>query len=187
LKEKTLVLVKPEGIQRGLIGEFIKRFEQKALKIIGLKIIIPDKALVEKQYIFEPEWAENTGRKTREAYEKKGIKLTKSNAEIGKEVRKKLIDYLNGQPVIAIALEGYHAIEIVRKIIGHTEPRQAMPGTIRGDFSVDSYDLGDAFGRPVKNLVHASDSPENGLREINVWFDKKELIDYEMHEQKIAH
>lgn len=187
VKERTLVLVKPEGIQRGLIGEILTRFEKKALKVIGLKMAVPDRGLVERHYAFDPEWAENTGSTTREAYEKKGIKVNKSNIEIGKEVRQKLVDYLTGLPVVAIALEGFHAIEIARKIVGHTEPRQALPGTIRGDYSMDSYVLGDDRNRPVKNLVHASDSPANGDREIGVWFSKKELVDYELHAEKIAH
>ncbi|MBI5884891.1 nucleoside-diphosphate kinase [archaeon] len=187
LKERTLILIKPDAVQRGLAGEILKRFEQKALKVIGIKMVKPDKSVIENHYTLDLEWAENVGRKTKQAFKEKGIEIDKAEVDIGKEVRQKLINSLHSQPVIAIVLEGYHAVEIVRKIVGHTEPRQAMPGTIRGDFSVDSYALGDERNRSVKNLVHAADSRKNAEREIAVWFKETDLVDYERPEEKAAH
>ena len=94
------------------------------------------------------------------------------------EIRKRNIDFIREGPVVAIVLEGPHAIEIVRKIIGHTEPRQAIPGTIRGDFiSIESYAVSDAEGRAARNLVHASDSAENANREVDLWFKKNEIME----------
>jgi nucleoside-diphosphate kinase len=152
--EKTLVLVKPDGVKRGLIGEIIQRFEKAGLKIIGLKLEWLDKEFAEKHYTED---------------------ITKRR---GEKVRNMLLDYIVEGPVVAMVLEGIHAIEIVRKIVGDTQPKAAIPGTIRGDFCHVSYDYADKENIAVKNLIHASGDAKDAKHEINLWFKEKELHDY---------
>ncbi|QQG39588.1 MAG: nucleoside-diphosphate kinase [Candidatus Aenigmatarchaeota archaeon] len=177
--ERTLVLIKPDGVARGLIGECVKRFEQRGLKVVGMKMIRPDAKLVGDHYTDDLEWLTSVGRKTKVSYEKKGMKMDKPDVEIGRYVRKWLMDYLASGPVVALVLEGHHAVEIARKLCGDTEPRVALPGTIRGDLSVESYMIGDEKQRPVKNVVHASGSVKEAESEMKVWFSENELCSYE--------
>ncbi len=150
--QRTFVLIKPDGVYRGLIGEIIKRFEQRGLKIIGLKMVWVDEEHAGKHY----------------------------EEHKGKPFYQGLIDYLTEGPVVAMVIEGANAIENVRKIIGSTEPKKSMPGTIRGDFAHISYERADSVGKPLKNLIHASDSPESAEREIKLWFKEEEIHDYKL-------
>ena len=180
IKEQALVLLKHDVIQRSLIGKIITRFEDSGLKIIGAKMIWPDESLALKYYPFNEEWALEVFKKTKKVYDEKGKKFEyKDRKEHGLTIQKWLVNFLKEGPVITLVLEGPHAIEIIRKMIGSTEPRQATPGTIRGDFAVaESYALADSKKRALRNLIHASDSVENAQREIAVWFDNKELHNY---------
>lgn len=187
MKEKTVILVKHDGVQRGLVGEIIKRFEQRGLKISAMKLIKPSKELAEKNYLITPEWAEKLGNNTRKAAEKQGIELKETNEEIAKRVHGWLIDYLCEGPIVAILFEGYHAIEIGRKIVGHAEARQAQVGTIRGDFSTESYFLADNLKRPIRNMVHASGNKAEAENETKVWFNKDEVYDYKLHKWSVMH
>ena len=173
--ERTLVLLKPDAVQRSLVGKIIERFENVGLKIIGMKMVSVDEKLADKHYLAE-NFLTTTVPKTRAAYSKRGIDIKESDLEIAKRIQKMLISYLQEGPVIAFVLEGYHAIEVTRKLIGETEPRSAFPGTIRGDFFMDSYILADREERPIRNLIHASGNKEEAEYEINLWFTKKELI-----------
>ena len=177
MKERTLVLIKPDGVKRGIIGKIITRFEEAGLKIIGLKLIWADKELAKNHYFLDEEWAKNTYEKTKSTYESQGKKHPiKDHMEFGKTIQKWNMDFLTEGPVIAVVLEGYHAIEIVRKMVGSTEPRQSLPGTIRSDFaSTESYSVTDKNSRVLRNLAHASDSVENARREINLWFSPEEI------------
>ncbi len=170
--EETLVLIKPDGVQRKLVGDIIKRFEKVGLNLVGLKILKPSADILEKHYPLEPEWIKELAKKTRESFIKKGITLKESDLEIGKRVQLWLTKSLGSGLVVAMVLRGNKSIEIVRKLTGATEPKQAMPGTIRGDFSNDSYDLADKEKRSLFNLIHASSSVEDAKREINIWFKK---------------
>jgi len=184
--ERTLILVKPDGVQRGLVGEIIKRFEQKGLKIVAIKLVNPTEEQIGTHYAYDKEWLLSVGKKTKEVFAKKGITMDETELEIGERIRKWLIESLQ-DPIIAIVFEGYHSIEIGRKLAGSTQPREALPGTIRGDFSVDSYALGDLKKRTIKNIIHASDSKETAKREIAVWFSDNEIINYEKHDWKVIH
>ncbi len=179
MNEKTLILIKPDGVKRNIIGKIISRFEDTGLKIIAMKMIHVNEEHAGKHYPLDEEWAKKVFDKTKLVYEKEGREMKHKNyMDWGEEIRKRNIDFIKEGPVIAIVLEGPHAIEIVRKIIGHTEPRQAIPGTIRSDFiSIESYVVSDAEGRAARNLVHASDSVENANREINLWFKKNEIME----------
>ncbi len=178
--EQTLVLLKPDALQRSLIGQIITRFENAGLKIISMKMLQADEELAKKHYRIEEKWAKQVYEKTKASYEKEGKKIPyKDHNETARAIQKMNMQFLREGPVIAIALEGPHAIEIVRKMVGLTEPRQAAPGTIRGDFAiVESYMLADSKKRVLRNLIHASDSIENAKREISLWFDNSELHNY---------
>jgi nucleoside-diphosphate kinase len=148
--ERSLVLVKPDGVQRGLIGTCINRFEQRGMKIIGLKMVWIDKEFSEQHY----------------------------SAHIDKEFYKGLEEFMTSAPVVAMVVEGIEAVEQVRKIVGGTEPKGADIGTIRGDFAHVSYKYADEKGISIKNLIHASGTSEEAEKEINLWFSVEELYNY---------
>lgn len=173
--ERTLVLIKPDAVLRGFVGEIIHRFERTGLKYIGMKMVYADKELAGKHYKDDEEWYKAVGEKAIRSAEKGGIKLTDSPRDIGVRVRSFLIEYVTMAPMIALAIEGHRAVEVVRKLVGTTNPIESPPGTIRGDFTIDSYDLADASKRPIQNIIHASDSKENGEEEVKLWFKPEEL------------
>ena len=177
MQERTLVLIKPDGVKRGISGKIISRFEDSGLKIIALKFIWADKELAKNHYFLDEEWAKSVYEKAKKGYEKEGKKMPyKNHMEIGKQIQSWNMDFLMEGPVVAIVLEGNHAVELSRKMIGGTEPRSSPPGTIRSDFaSVESFAVADANKRVIKNLVHASDSVESAKREINLWFSPEEI------------
>lgn len=181
--EKTLVLVKPDGVARGLVGEVLSRFERTGLKIIGLKMVWAKSDLIDKHYPKDDEYLANIGRKSLETYQKYALDPkreigTDDPREIGKRVREWLLAYLTSGPVVAIALEGMHACDNVKKIAGPTLPSSAPPGTIRGDFSIDSSQAANAKKRAIKNVVHISNDPKEGQYEVELWFSKEELFSY---------
>ncbi len=160
--EKTLVLFKPDAVQRGVVGEILTRFERVGLKIVGTKMIAPDKDHYYKHY-------EDIG------------KMVTRRGEWAFNVALKMM--MQG-PVIAMVFEGVEAVSLVRKIVGDTEPKAALPGTIRGDYSHMSFSYGDKVDKAIPNLIHASGDPEEAEQEINHWFSDSELYDYSlMHEQ----
>jgi nucleoside-diphosphate kinase len=183
-KERTLVLIKPDGVERKLVGEIISRFERAGLRIVGLGIVKPSRKLIDKHYPKTREWIENLGNNMLKTAEELKIKVDLkkdygvSNVyELGLKVREWLINYVSSGPVVKIALEGPHAIQVVRKLIGKTIPFLAEPGTIRGDYSIDSPLLANLEMRPVKNLIHASGNEKEAEYELKLWFRKDELID----------
>jgi nucleoside-diphosphate kinase len=152
--ERTFVAIKPDGVQRGLIGEVLKRFENAGLKIVGMKMQWIDKEFAKRHYTED---------------------ITKRR---GAHVREMLVDYITEGPVVAMVLEGVHAIEVVRKIVGPTEPKAAAPGTIRGDFTHMSFSHADTTKKSVKNIIHASGNAEDAKYEIPLWFTPAELHSY---------
>ncbi|MEK6898823.1 MAG: nucleoside-diphosphate kinase [Nanoarchaeota archaeon] len=178
--EKTLVLIKPDGVSRSLIGEIISRFEKIGLKIIGLKMAWANEELAKKHYFLDEQWARNVYDKTKKTKESLGENFPyKDHIQYGSMIQGWNAQFLKEGPVISLVLEGPHAIEIVRKIVGPTEPRQASPGTIRGDYAmIESYTLANDKSRVLRNLIHASDSVESAEREIALWFTSKELHSY---------
>lgn len=179
--EKSLVVIKPDGIQRNLIGEIVKRYEQSGLKLVGLKMLVPTPEFVEAHYTLDPEWRVKTGLKTIEAYKKNGKEPPSDDPlKITEVILNNLKKYLSRGPVVAMVWEGMHAVGIVRKITGGTEPLTSDMGTIRGDYTTDSYVVSDVDGRAVRNLVHASGSVEEAEKEIAHWFHGNELIEYRL-------
>jgi nucleoside-diphosphate kinase len=187
-KERTLVIVKPDGVQRSLMGEVIKRLERVGLKLVASKFLVPQKDVVEKHYTVDPNWKKNVGEKSISAYEKQDKKPPfEDPVKMGDFVLEKLIQYFASGPALAMVWEGAHSVAIVRKLVGGTEPRTSDVGTIRGDFVLDSYEIADVDGRAVRNIVHASGSPEEADAEIKVWFDEGELIDYRLIQDAILY
>lgn len=187
-KERTLVLLKPDAIQRALIGEIVSRYERLGLKLVGLKMMVPTLEQVEEHYTLDPAWRRVTGEKTIKSYRDRGLTPPSEDPlEITAKILKNLKKYLTAGPVIAMVWEGAHAVELVRKITGGTEPRSSAVGTIRGDFVPDSYVMSDTDDRAVRNLIHASGSVAEANMEIPHWFEKKELIDYKIRHEDILY
>jgi len=187
LIEKTFIAVKHDGVQRGLVGEIIKRFEQRGLKLVAMKMVLPTEAMADKHYVLTPAFIAKLGENTRKAAAEKGVKLKETNEEIATRVKNWNIKYLTEGPVVAMIWEGFHAIEIGRKIVGPAESRGAPIGTIRGDFSVESYDLADKLQRPLRNLIHASGNKEEATNEIKLWFKADEIFSWTNHQWKVMH
>ncbi len=188
--EKTLIVLKPDAVLRGLTGELLSRFERAGLKLVAAKMVSVDQELAKKHYPeSREEWLKLLGHKTLDNYKelKKDTKKemgTDDPLELGKMVRGWLLDYISSGPVFAAVLQGPHAVELVRKITGHTLPFKADPGTIRGDFSFDSSHLANTGKRAIKNLIHASGNLEEAEYEIPLWFSKEEICSYERSEER---
>jgi nucleoside-diphosphate kinase len=152
--QRTLILLKPDALERGIVGEIITRFERIGAKIVGMKMLVSEEDTAKRHY--REELAQRRG----------------------EAVRQKMIEMLTSGPIIALALEGVEIIEVARKIVGDTEPKKAAPGTIRGDYAHLSYRYADSKGIGVFNLIHASSSPEDAEIEIGVWFKPEELVEH---------
>ena len=186
--ERTLVLLKPDAILRALMGEIIMRHERLGLKLVGLKMTVPTAEQVEGHYTLDPNWRRVTGEKTIKGYRDRGLTPPSEDPlEITAKILKGLKKYLTAGPVIAMVWEGAHAVELVRKITGGTEPRGAAVGTIRGDFVLDSYIMSDQDDRAVRNLIHASGSVDEAGMEIPHWFKKDEIFDYKVKHEDIIY
>jgi nucleoside-diphosphate kinase len=158
--EKTFVLIKPDGVKRSLTGEIVSRFEKVGLKILAIKMQSIDEEFAQKHYTDD---------------------ITKRR---GEKVRNLLLKYVTSGPIVAICLEGVNAIENVRKLVGATEPKSALPGTIRGDYAHVSYGYADDKEIAVLNLIHASGNKEDAEHELKLWFKEEELNNYKnVHEE----
>ena len=178
-------MVKPDGVQRGLIGEIIKRFERAGLKLAAMKMMVPAAEMVEKHYLTNPEWRRITGEKTIESYKKKGkTPPSEDPYKVTEIILNNLKKYMSSGPVIAMVWQGVHAVGIVRKLVGGTEPLTSDVGTIRGDYTIDSYELSDVDGRAVRNLIHASGNVSEAEKEIELWFGKNELVNYRLVQEE---
>jgi nucleoside-diphosphate kinase len=185
--EQTLVIVKPDGVQRGVVGEIIRRFERAGLKTVGMKMVWPDKKLVGQHYTDDKAYNTGVGQKALKNAKDQGHTLAGSALEIGLRIRETNIKYLSTGPVVVLVLEGNTAIQTVRNIIGGTNPLTADIGTIRGDLTIDDFAQADKENRAVRNLMHASSDAEEAKREIKVWFSKDELYDYQTVMDKVLH
>ncbi len=187
-KERTLVIIKPDGVQRSLVGEVIKRYERVGLKIVGMKFFRASEEQVETHYTIDPDWKKNVGEKTISSYEKKGQEPPSSDPiEVGDKVLGHLKKYVTAGPVLGIVFEGANAVGLVRKLTGGTEPLTSDVGTVRGDFMLDSYQVADTDGRAVRNVVHASGTVDEANKEIRHWFSDSELVDYKIIQEKILY
>lgn len=187
-KERTLVLIKPDGIQRSLIGEIVKRYERLGLKLVAIKMVVPSKEHVEQHYTLDPSWRKVTGQKTIDSYKAKGLTPPSDDPlKISEKILNNLMKYIASGPVVAMVWQGAHSVEIVRKITGGTEPLRSDVGTIRGDYVLDSYKMADDDSRSVRNIIHASGSVDEAKMEIKHWFKEEEIINYRLIQEQILY
>ncbi len=178
--EKTLVLVKPDGVQRGLIGEILGRFERAGLKLVAMKMVHAAAEDVDKHYALTEEWMKAVYTKAKAKYDANGEAFPYADhVAYGTEIKNGLVNFLKSAPIVALVLEGEMAVSLVRKLVGSTEPASSAPGTIRGDLSHDTYALSNSQNRPLRNLIHASGNLDEANNEIKIWFSDEELYKYE--------
>ncbi len=189
-QERTVVLIKPDGVKRGLVGEIISRFEKRGLKIIALEMFRATPEQIDGHYPKDEGWIKRLGEKTLKNYKEYGVDAekelgTRDPLEIGRMVRGWLIDYMTSGPMIKMVVEGIHAVSMVRKIVGSSMPAEAEMGTIRGDFSVDDATAANRDKRAIHNIVHASETPEEAQHELDFWFAAEDIFDYKRAEEDI--
>jgi nucleoside-diphosphate kinase len=186
-KERTLVVLKPDAIQRSLIGELMKRVEQTGLKMVALKMIMATEDQCWKHYNKDDKWFIEKGNKILENRKKVGLEIEKEAIEYGRDIIAGLVKFMTCGPIIAMVFEGNESIGIVKKIVGGTEPLSSDVGTIRGDLTLDSYELSNIDSRAVRNLIHCSDEVEEANREIALWFDEDEILKYRLVSEQILY
>lgn len=182
-EEKTFILIKPDGVRKGLIGEIVKRLEQRDLKVVALEMFHATRKDMDSHYPKEDAWVRRLGEKTMATYAKYGHDVkrdfgTSDLMKVGKTVRGWLLDFMSSAPMVKMVVQGVHAVDMVRKIVGPTMPYLAEMGTIRGDYSADSAISANIDRRAVYNLVHASETPEEAKHEIEHWFGKSSIFKY---------
>lgn len=183
--ERTYVMIKPDGVYRGLIGEMIGRFEKAGMKVVAMKMLVPTTEQALAHYPTSDEaYLRNIGKNTHNSFkdidgiEPKDVMGTDDELEIGQAVAKSFVDFLTSGPVVCMVVEGIQAIQMVRKLLGSTLPFMAPVGTIRGDYSIDNPIVANIQSRPIHNLAHASGNVEEAEREIALWFKESEISDY---------
>ncbi len=190
-EERTFMMVKPDGVRRGLAGEIIRRIEQRGLKIVACALAAPKRAEMDRHYPKDAKWIRRVGEKTLAVYAKYGLNPKKEIGtddveKIGRIVREWLLDYMTSGPVLKMAVEGVHAIDMVRKLCGATVPLDAELGSIRGDFSADSPIAANHSRRAIHNLVHASENEAEANHEMKLWFKAAELHSYRRIEEELS-
>ena len=183
--EQTLIVFKPDTIKRGLIGEILSRFERVGLKIIGMKMVQVDSKLASIHY--PDSLADIIGKKTKVDWDNDGVEYTETSEEIGRIILEATREFMTSAPVVAIVLEGGHAVEVVRKLVGSTGPKDSAPGTIRGDYAHLSLGKASAQKKGAANLIHASGTVEEAIDEIKLWFRPEELFDYKLSHEDLTH
>jgi nucleoside-diphosphate kinase len=162
--ERTLILLKPDAVQRGIVGEILSRFEKAGLKMVGVKMLSPGK----------------------EHYHKHYEDISKMITRRGQQAFDVTLNFMMSGPVVAVVLEGVNSVALVRKMVGETEPKAAQPGTIRGDYAHISFEYATEQGASVPNLIHASGDSDEAKQEIDLWFKEEELLSYKLaHENHI--
>jgi nucleoside-diphosphate kinase len=186
--EKTLIIIKPDGVQRNLIGEIVSRFERAGLKLVAMKMMTSDVEMVKKHYTLDPEWMRLVGEKSIKGLLDKGIEpISRDPMVIAESVIDRLSKYITSGPIIPMVWQGGHAVSVVRKIVGSTEPVMSDVGTIRGDFVLDSYQMAMDDERCVRNLIHASGTVDEAVNEINLWFKDGEIMDYVLANENVIY
>jgi len=183
--ERTLVILKPDAVQRGIVGEILARFERIGLKVIGMKMLVPDTGLLKKHY--PDDLIPIVGNKTKTDWDAYGVKYEQTVEEIGTDIVQATRDFMRSSPVIAVVLEGGHAVEVVRKMVGSTGPKDSAPGTIRGDYAHLSLGRASLQKRGAANLIHASGNVKEAKQEIALWFKPEELFTYTLVHEHLTH
>lgn len=186
-KERTLVIVKPDGIQRSLMGEILMRIERTGLKFVAVKFLLPKADQCWTHYNKDEEWFMKKGTRIVDDRTAQGLPIEKEAKEYGKDIIQSNVDFFTSGPVLAVVIEGNQSVAIVKKLVGGTEPTTSDVGTIRGDLTVDSYALSSIDNRAVRNLIHCSDSPEEAEREIPIWFEPSDIVNYRLVQEQVLY
>lgn len=186
-KERTFVILKPDAVQRGLMGEIVKRFESVGLKMVALKMIMATEQQCWDHYNKDEAWFLKKGANIIKNREDLGLPVEKEAMEYGKDIIRALVKFMTAGPIVPMIFEGNQAMGIVKKIVGGTEPLTSEVGTIRGDYTLDSYELSSYDDRAVRNLIHCSDQVEEAEREIKIWFDESEILSYHLISEGILY
>ncbi|MGA1047335.1 MAG: nucleoside-diphosphate kinase [Minisyncoccia bacterium] len=187
IKEKTLVIVKPDGVQRSLVGDIISRIERTGLKIVAMKMLLANEDTLWKHYDKDDTWFIEKGAIAIESRKSQGLEVDKEAIEYGKDILRGNISFMTSGPVIALIVQGNQSVGVVKKIVGGTEPLTSDVGTIRGDYTVDTYSLANSSSRAVRNLVHCSDKVSEAEREIALWFNESEIVKYNLANERILY
>lgn len=185
--ERTFVALKPDAIQRSLVGEIIHRFERTGLKLVALKMVVPDEKLLWKHYNKDDAWFLKKGAKIVEDRKAGGMSVEKDALAYGKDIIGALVRFMTSGPVVMMVIEGNQSVAVVKKLVGETEPATSDVGTIRGDLTMDSYGIAAIDDRAVRNLIHCSDQVEEAKREIGLWFKDDELTSYKHIEERMLY
>lgn len=186
-QERSLIILKPDAVQRSLLGEIIGRFERKGLKFVAFKFVTPDADHLFAHYNKDDAWFEKKGANMIQNLKDQGKDPQKEALEYGKDIIRAVIKEMQQSPVLAIVVEGNGAINQVTKLVGTTEPATADIGTVRGDFTIDTYAHSTLEDRSIRNLIHCSDVPEEAEREIALWFDESEIMQYTTAQERIMY
>ncbi len=186
-KERTFVILKPDAVQRSLAGEIISRFERAGLKIVGMRFGIPDEKKLWKHYNKDDAWFEKKGANIVAERKDRGLAVDKPAIEYGRDIIGALVRFMTAGPVVMLAIEGNQSVAVVKKLVGGTEPATSDVGTIRGDYTTDSYAISAVDDRAVRNLIHCSDAVDEAKREIELWFEKGDLLDYKLVNEAILY
>jgi nucleoside-diphosphate kinase len=185
--ERTFVIIKPDGVQRSLIGEIISRFERTGLKLSAIKMEVPDADRIWKHYNKDDAWFIKKGTNIAKDRAAAGLSAEKEPIEYGKDIIRALQKYMTAGPVVMMVWEGNQAVGVVTKLVGDTAPSSSDVGTIRGDLTTDSYDIAAIDDRAVRNLIHCSDTPENAESEIKMWFADEQVNKYRLLNEEILY
>ena len=186
-KERTLVILKPDAIQRSLVGEILKRFERTGLKFVAMKFFVPAAETTWTHYGKNDEWFLKKGTRIVEERTKNNMPVEKEAIDYGKDIIQGCVDLFTCGPVLGLVIEGNQSVAVIKKLVGGTEPTTSDVGTIRGDFTIDSYEVAGIDSRAVRNLVHCSDSVEEAEREIKLWFTEQEIVGYRLVQEEILY
>lgn len=186
-QERSLVILKPDAVQRSLIGEIVKRFERAGLKFAAMKMVMATENQLLTHYNKTDEWYEKKGKGIVADMEAHNLPVTKEPIEYGKDIIRNMVRYMTVAPCVAMVLEGNQAVAVVTKLVGTTEPATSDVGTIRGDYTLDSYSHATIENRGVRNLIHCSESPEEAEREMAIWFTEGELMNYATAQERIMY
>lgn len=184
--ERTFVILKPDAVQRAILGEIITRFERAGLKIVGMKMMQPGMELLKEHY--PDDLIPIVGNKTKKDWDEFGVEYSETAEELGEMIVKATREFMQSSPVLAMVLEGGHAVEIVRKMVGTTGPKDSAPGTIRGDYAHLSLGRASMKKKGAANIIHASGSVDEAKKEIGMWFDEEEIFgDYQTVHESLTH
>ena len=186
-QERCLIILKPDAVQRSLLGEIIGRFERVGLKFTAFKFLVPTEEQLLAHYNKDDAWFLKKGQRTIDDLKAAGLPVEKEAIEYGKDIIRLLVRFMQEAPVLAFIVEGNAAVTVALKLTGTTEPATADIGTIRGDFTLDSYGHSSYENRSVRNLIHCSESPEEAEREIKLWFKDDEIMDYVTAQERIMY